>query len=181
MKKKNNSGLNAEIKNNHMQQLADYREETLRPHPELRSLFLEITPFCNEHCLHCGSRCGDIDVSGMLTKDEIITALKQVKRDFNIKRMRLCVTGGEPLLRPDFFEIMDEANKLGFGWGMTSNGTLVDKEAARKLKETGLRTVSVSVDGLKQTHEWFRQSPGCYEKRLRASKTCSKSVFPMCR
>ena len=170
MKKKNNSGLNAQIKNNHMQQLADYREETLRPHPDLRSLFLEITPFCNEHCLHCGSRCGDIDVSGMLTKDEIITALKQVKRDFDISRMRLCVTGGEPLLRPDFFEIMDEANKLGFGWGMTSNGTLVDKEAARKLKETGLRTVSVSVDGLKQTHEWFRQSPGCYEKTIEGIK-----------
>ena len=85
MNKKNNSGLNARIKNKHMQQLADYREETLRPHPDLRSLFLEITPFCNEHCLHCGSRCGDIDVSGMLTKDEIITALKQVKRDFSCR------------------------------------------------------------------------------------------------
>ena len=170
MKKKNNSGLNAEIKNNHMQQLADYREETLRPHPDLRSLFLEITPFCNEHCLHCGSRCGDIDVSGMLTKDEIITALKQVKKDFDISRMRLCVTGGEPLLRPDFFEIMDAANRLGFGWGMTSNGTLIDKETAKKLAETGLRTVSISVDGLKENHEWFRQSPGCYEKTIEGIK-----------
>ena len=100
MKKANNSGLTPKTKTEHLKQLAKYREETLRPNPELRSLFLEITPFCNEHCLHCGSRCGDIDVSNMLTKEEIFDALKQVKKDFDISNMRLCVTGGEPLLRP---------------------------------------------------------------------------------
>ena len=166
----NNSGLSPRTKTKHMQQLAEYREETLRPHPQLRSLFLEITPFCNEHCLHCGSRCGDIDVSGMLSKDEILTVLKQVKKDFDISQLRLCVTGGEPLLRPEFFEIMEAAQRLGFTWGMTSNGTLIDKQVARRLKSTGLKTVSVSVDGLKENHEWFRQSPGCYEKTIEGIK-----------
>ena len=170
MFKKNNSGLNAKTKKEHMHQLAKYREETLRPNPDLRSLFLEITPFCNEHCLHCGSRCGDIDVSGMLTKEEIIEVLKQVKNDFDISKLRLCITGGEPLLRPEFFEIMEEARRLGFTWGMTSNGTLVDEECAKKLKKAGLKTVSVSVDGLKENHEWFRQSPGCYEKTINGIK-----------
>ena len=108
-----------------MQQLATYREETLRPHPELRSLFLEITPFCNEHCLHCGSRCGDIDVKDMLTKEEIASVLRQVKKDFDISKMRLCVTGGEPLLREEFFDIMQDAKELGFMWGMTSNGAII--------------------------------------------------------
>ncbi|MCR4649025.1 MAG: radical SAM protein [Lachnospiraceae bacterium] len=169
-KAKNNSGLTAKIKKDHMQQLADYREETLRPNPDLRSLFLEITPFCNEHCLHCGSRCGDIDVSGMLTADEIKDILIQVKNDFDISNMRLCVTGGEPLLRPEFFEIMEFAKNAGFRWGMTSNGTLITKEVAQKLKETGLRTVSISVDGLKENHEWFRQSPGAYEKTIEGIK-----------
>ncbi len=170
MNKKNNSGLNPRIKKQHMKELAKYREEKLRPNPDLRSLFLEITPFCNEHCLHCGSRCGDIDVSGMLTKEEIFDMLKQVKSDFDITNMRLCVTGGEPLLRPEFFEIMQYAKSLGFAWGMTSNGTLIDKETAVKLKKAGLRTVSVSVDGLKENHEWFRQSPGCYEKTIEGIK-----------
>ncbi|MBO4776829.1 MAG: radical SAM protein [Lachnospiraceae bacterium] len=170
MFKKNNSGLNAKIKKEHMHQLAEYREETLRPNPDLRSLFLEITPFCNEHCLHCGSRCGDIDVSGMLTKEEIFDVLKQVKGDFDISKLRLCITGGEPLLRPEFFEIMEEAKRLGYTWGMTSNGTLIDKECAAKLKKAGLKTVSVSVDGLKENHEWFRQSPGCYEKTIEGIK-----------
>ena len=105
MNNKNNSGLNAKTKKEHMQQLAEYREETLRPHPELRSLFLEITPFCNEHCLHCGSRCGDIDVSGMLSKEEIFEILRQVKNDFDITKMRLCKTI-EPRLRARIKPIM---------------------------------------------------------------------------
>lgn len=167
---KNNSGRTIDVKIEHMQELAKYRDEQLRPNPELRSLFLEITPFCNEHCLHCGSRCGDIDVSGMLSKEEIFKLLDDFKRDFNVKKTRFCVTGGEPLLRPEFFEIMEYANKLGIGWGMTSNGTLITKEVARKLKDTGLRTVSISVDGLKNNHEWFRQSPGSYEKTIEGIK-----------
>ena len=173
MKKKgtNNSGLSAKIKNDHMHQLAKYREETLRPNPELRSLFLEITPFCNEHCLHCGSRCGDIDVKDMLTVEEIKDTLIQVRKDFDISKMRLCITGGEPLLRPNFFEIMEFANNIGFAWGMTSNGTLITREIARQLKKAGLRTVSISVDGLKENHEWFRQSPGSYEKTLEGIKS----------
>lgn len=167
---KSNSGRSVKTKTEHMQELAKYREETLRPNPELRSLFLEITPFCNEHCLHCGSRCGDIDVSGMLTKEEIFKVLDEFKRDFDVKKTRLCVTGGEPLLRPEFFEIMEYAHSLGIQWGMTSNGTLITKEVARKLKDSGLRTVSISVDGLKDNHEWFRQSPGCYEKTIEGIK-----------
>jgi MoaA/NifB/PqqE/SkfB family radical SAM enzyme len=170
MSQKNNSGLTVKQKKEHMTTLAKYREETLRPNPELRSLFLEITPFCNEHCLHCGSRCGDIDVKDMLTVEEIKDTLIQVKKDFDISKMRLCITGGEPLLRPNFFEIMEFANNIGFGWGMTSNGTLITREVARQLKKAGLRTVSISVDGLKENHEWFRQSPGAYEKTIEGIK-----------
>ena len=109
-------------------------------------------------------------MSGMLTKEEIFQILNQVKRDFDISHLRLCVTGGEPLLRPEFFEIMDRAYQMGFAWGMTSNGTLITKEVAAKLKRTGLRTVSISVDGLKENHEWFRQSPGSYEKTIEGIK-----------
>ena len=170
MLSKNNSGLSKRVKKQHMHSLAEYRDGKLRPNPKLRSLFLEITPFCNEHCLHCGSRCGDIDVKDMLTKEEIAKVLRQVKNDFDIREMRLCVTGGEPLLRPEFFEIMEDAKKLGFAWGMTSNGTLITPEVAKKLAETGLRTVSISVDGLRENHEWFRQSPGSYDKTIEGIK-----------
>lgn len=81
-----------------MKELAEYRRG-LWKEPKLKFLFLELTLRCNERCIHCGT-------SGI----------------------QLCITGGEPLLRKDFFEIMGYAHSLGFRWGMTSNGTLIDDE-----------------------------------------------------
>ena len=161
-----NSGLSVRTKKRHLDQLADYREQQLRPHPELRTLFIEMTSQCNEYCRHCGSRCGDVSRKAPLSGGEICAFLRKIKADFPIEKLQLCVTGGEPLLRPDFFEIMQEAKRLGFGWGMTSNGTLITPETAHRLAEAGMRTVSVSLDGLKETHEWFRQVPGCYDRAV---------------
>src|SRR5574344_942935 len=121
------SKLNVEQKENHMHQLAEYRTK-LRENPQLRSLFIELTPFCNEHCRHCGGRCGDIKVDNMLTTDEIKGFLQQFSKQIQPKDLRLCVTGGEPLLREDFFDIRQYADSLGYRWGMTSNGTLITKE-----------------------------------------------------
>lgn len=161
-----NSGLSVGVKNKHMNQLAEYRINTLRPKPELRSLFIELTGACNEHCRHCGSNCGDFPVENLLAKEEIFNLLDNVKKDFGNNKLRICVTGGEPLLRPDFFEIMAYVSALGFNWGMTSNGSLITKEVAKKLYETGMGTVSISVDGLQSTHDWFRMSEGSYDKTI---------------
>ena len=166
----NHSGLDKKTKCAHMEQLAKYREETLRLKPELRSLFIEMTAYCNEHCRHCGSSCGDYVEKNPLSAKEIKNFLDEIKRDFDISKLRLCITGGEPLLRPDFFEIMEYAYSLGYHWGMTSNGTLIDDTVAKRLKKAGLKTVSISLDGLKEYHEWFRQSPGSYEKTVAGIK-----------
>lgn len=157
--KPNHSGLSPRIKKAHLNQLAAYRDHQLRKNPQLRLLFIEMTELCNEHCRHCGSQCGDYVEEDRLSGEEIKDFLRQVKEDFDISKIQLCITGGEPLLRPDFFEIMAYARQLGYQWGLTSNGTLITEEAARRLYETGMRTVSISVDGLKESHEWFRQAP----------------------
>ena len=161
-----NSGLSDSVKRKHLNQLAEYRDEELRPHPALHSLFFELTINCNEHCLHCGSKCGDISEEAPLTVSEWKHILDDVKKDFGTDTLRLCITGGEPLLNKDFFDIMGYAHSLGFDWGMTSNGTLITPEVAHKLAETGMRTISISVDGLKDTHDWFRQVPGSYERTM---------------
>ncbi|MBP5254577.1 MAG: radical SAM protein [Lachnospiraceae bacterium] len=161
-----NSGLSARTKEKHLNQLADYCAQVLFPDPELRVLFIEMTGRCNEHCRHCGSNCGDFAEENPLTKEEICGFLQEIRRDFDIRKLQLAITGGEPLLRPDFFEIMDYAHRLGFQWGMTSNGTLITPEVAHKLAETGMRTISVSVDGLPEKHEWFRQSRGSYRRTM---------------
>jgi len=76
--------------------------------------------------------------------------------------MMLNITGGEPLLRKDFFEIMGYAHELGFQWGMTSNATLITADIARRLADCGMQTISVSIDGLPETHDRLRGLPGGY-------------------
>ena len=154
-----------EIKKEHLDLLADYTEHTLYPKPDLRQFFLELTLRCNEHCFHCGSSC-EYTGEEKLSADDYRRILMEVKEDFDISRIMLNITGGEPLLRKDFFEIMMTAKDLGYKWGMTSNGTLITKETARKLKEAGMRTISISIDGLEETHDVLRGLKGGYHRAM---------------
>ena len=149
------------LKESHLNQLADYHEKLIRQ-PELRRLFFELTLRCNAHCFHCGSNCTSL-AGDELTLAEYKKILEQVLEDFGTDRLQLCITGGEPMLREDFFEIMDYAHELGFHWGMTSNATLITKEAAHRLAECGMGTISVSIDGLPETHDRLRGLKGGYD------------------
>lgn len=150
-----------EVKTGHLNKLADYIDN-LYKEPQLRHLFFELTTACNERCFHCGSNC-DVPQPGELTTGEYRSILDQIKEDFDPSKVYLCITGGEPLLRKDFFEIMNYAKDLGFRWGMTSNATLITKEVAHKLAEAGMRTISVSIDGLPETHDRLRGYKRGYE------------------
>ncbi len=154
-----------DIKSRHMHELAEYRKG-LREKPSLKFLFLELTLRCNESCIHCGSRCGEVK-SEELPAEVYQRLLDKVAVDFRDEFPMLCVTGGEPLLRKDFFEIMSYAHRLGFLWGMTSNGTLIDEETAAKLCECGMSTISVSIDGLRDTHDKIRRTKGGYDAAMR--------------
>ena len=156
--------LDVNMKTRHLDQLREYRK-TLFTKPELRNLFLELTLRCNERCMHCGSYCGDVE-SEELTVEQYRTFLRQVKEDMSTKGKMLDITGGEPLLRKEFFDIMGIAHELGFHWGMTSNATLIDDSVARDLKRVGMGTISVSIDGLEETHDAFRRTPGGYKKAM---------------
>ncbi|MBQ8171334.1 MAG: radical SAM protein [Oscillospiraceae bacterium] len=153
------------IKTKHLKMLADYRQQLMKQ-PQLRSLFLELTLRCNENCLHCGSRCNDVR-SEELPVQVYFDFLDKIKHDFGTDKLMLCITGGEPLLRKEFFDIMGYAHKLGFRWGMTSNGILVTDEVAKQLHECGMGTISISIDGLRDTHDWFRRTKGGYDKAMR--------------
>ena len=156
--------LNTAMKENSMTKLAVYREG-LKKMPQIRNLFLELTLRCNERCLHCGSSCGDVQCSE-LPPEVWHRVMDEVKQDLGTDHKMICVTGGEPLLRTDFFEIMDYARQLGFSWGMTSNGTLITPDTAKMLKKAGMRTISVSIDGLADTHDAFRRTKGGWERAM---------------
>ena len=157
--------FDVEVKKKHLDELKEYREGLFKK-PVLKNLFFEMTLRCNENCLHCGSRCGEVKVQE-LPAEEYMKVLDEVKARLGTSGMMIDVTGGEPLLRKEFFEIMSYAKKLGFSWGMTSNATLIDKECAHKLREAGMRTISVSIDGLEETHDAFRRTPGGFQKAMR--------------
>ena len=153
------------LKEHNMDMLADHIRGLYRK-PDLRQLFLELTLRCNEHCFHCGSNC--MPQSGEeLSVDEYRRILEEVKEDFDLKRLYLCITGGEPLLRPEFFDILGYAHELGYRWGMTTNATLITGEVAHRLAEAGMRTVSVSIDGLRETHDRLRGLTGGYDAAMR--------------
>ena len=153
------------VKEHHLDILTDYVRQLYRK-PDLRQLFLELTLRCNEHCFHCGSNCLPDGQPDELCLDEYRRILDEVSGDFDVKKVFLCITGGEPLLRRDFFEILGYAAGLGFHWGMTSNGTLITKETAHRLADCGMKTISVSIDGLPETHDRLRGFPGGYDAAM---------------
>ncbi len=154
----------AAVKSSQLDQLAAYRQKLYRE-PVLRQLFLELTLRCNARCFHCGSSCTPESMDG-LPLPKLLEILEEVRENFDLQKLQLCVTGGEPLLRKDFFELMGSARQMGYHWGMTSNGTLITKEVARKLKETQMGTISISVDGLEETHDALRGMPGGYRRTM---------------
>lgn len=161
-----NSGKSRLCKAGELLQVAEHREELLKTH-ELRSLFLELTDVCNERCRHCGSRCDSGTSGNALTLPDYRRIIDELAEDFDTSQVHLCITGGEPLLRPDFFPIMEYAKTCGFRWGMTSNGTLITPEVAERLYAAGMQTISVSIDGLRESHEWFRQTRGSFDAAIR--------------
>ena len=96
---------------------------------------MEVTSRCNARCEHCGSSCGDFIPKDEITADELKRVLDDVASHYDASDVMIFVTGGEPLVRKDLFEIMDYANKLGFNWGMTSNGFLIDEKIVKKWKK----------------------------------------------
>ena len=97
--------------------------------PDLIYLFFELTRSCNSKCFHCGSSC-EPGLGHGPDKEAFKAVLDDVKEHFDLKRVQLCITGGEPLLYPDFEELLGYAVEQGFHWGMTTNATLITKDVA---------------------------------------------------
>lgn len=132
----------------------------LRKNPRLRWLFFELTNRCNLRCMHCGSNC--TGTGEMLSVQDVCRVLDGLRGE----RPQICLTGGEPLMHPDFFEIAHAIKRKGFLWGMTTNATLIGKAQARMIREAGMSTVAVSLDGLEASHDALRRSKGAWKKAV---------------
>lgn len=148
-------------------ELVHERRKKLYEHPELRNLFIEVTSRCNAKCEHCGSRCDQFEQGDEIEAEYLKKTLKEISECYDPRTVYLNITGGEPLVRKDLFDILDYAVSLGFSWGMTSNGILINEKMMEKLEKAKLRTVSISIDGLEKTHDDFRKTPGGFKRILK--------------
>ncbi len=135
---------------------------------ELNYFFWECTSNCNLSCLHCGSDCKIIpDVKDMPAED-FLNVAKQVATQYNPNHVMIVVTGGEPLMRKDLPETGKKLQEMGFPWGMVSNGYNLSPELFRKLRDGGLRSATISLDGLEESHDWMRGKKGSFERAIKA-------------
>lgn len=151
-------------KRENMRALAAYRE-TLYRNPRLRFLFFELTNACDLSCAHCGSSCSPARGT-YLPAALVERTLGSVKRGLG-EAPFVCLTGGEPLLHPEFFPIARRIRECGYLWGVTTNATLIDGAAAREMAACGMTSVAFSLDGVKETHNALRRSPKAFDACLR--------------
>ncbi len=118
---------------------------------------------CNLTCKHCYAQSADHEYAGELSTQEVLRTLDDLKA---AGVPALILSGGEPLLRPDFFEIAQRAKERGFHVSLSSNGTLIDQPMADRIAAFGFDYVGVSLDGLKATHDKFRRLEGAFDLSL---------------
>jgi len=112
---------------------------------------------CNLTCKHCYSISADKDFKGELSTHEVFSVMDDLKA---FKVPVLILSGGEPLLRPDIFDIARRAKAMGFYVGLSTNGTLVNATNVAEIAATGFDYVGISLDGLQKTHDKFRRKEG---------------------
>ncbi|WP_043743713.1 heme d1 biosynthesis radical SAM protein NirJ [Paramagnetospirillum magneticum] len=126
---------------------------------------------CNLACKHCYSISADKDFAGELSTDEVFGVMKDLK---SFRVPVLILSGGEPLLRPDIFDIAIRAKEMGFYTALSSNGTLIDDPIADRIAEIGFNYVGISIDGIDSTHDRFRARQGAFAESMGGIRRCVK-------
>ncbi|PKP21235.1 MAG: radical SAM/SPASM domain-containing protein [Bacteroidetes bacterium HGW-Bacteroidetes-21] len=143
---------------------------------QLNYILWECTLRCNLNCIHCDSDCKKNSTVKDMPKEDFFTAINQIKTIVNPNKTMIVLTGGEPLLRNDLESIGFELYKNGFPWGMVTNGFLLNKERLENLTNSGLRSLTISLDGLEDSHNWLRGSKESFKKVIRSIELLKNNV-----
>lgn len=131
---------------------------------QLRLVAWEITRRCNLNCVHCRASSERGPYAGELGTQKCLEILDEIAAT---GRPIVILTGGEPLLREDLFELARYGTDLGLRMVLATNGTLLNPESIGKMIENGIQRVSISLDGSSpESHDRFRQVQGAYERAL---------------
>jgi heme d1 biosynthesis radical SAM protein NirJ len=124
---------------------------------------------CNLTCKHCYSISADTDFKGELSTEEVFNVMDDLKA---FKVPVLILSGGEPLLRPDIFEISKRSKEMGFYTSLSTNGTLIGPENIQQIAEVGYDYVGISIDGMRHTHDAFRRKEGAFDAAMSGIRQC---------
>lgn len=141
--------------------------ETLQFKPSLVSW--NLTKKCNLRCPHCYMEAGK-KAGYELSTDECLALLDDMKA---LGTEMIILTGGEPLMRKDIFQIAKRASEYGFWVVMGTNGVLINDRVAERMVECGVKGVGISIDSIHpEKHNSFRGGPNSWEYSVRALDTC---------
>jgi radical SAM protein with 4Fe4S-binding SPASM domain len=129
-----------------------------------RLIFWEVTKGCNLRCIHCRATATELMSPSDMPTSKALNIISQIA-DFG--NPILVLSGGEPLYRQDIFELAQYATSRGLRAALATNGTLVTKDIADKVKNSGIKRVSISLDGADATtHDTFRGIPGAFDAAI---------------
>jgi len=133
----------------------------------LREVFWECTLRCNLHCRHCGSDCKKTALQKDMPASDFLSVIDSITPYVNPAEVCIVITGGEPLMRDDLEQCGLALYRKGYPWGIVSNGFALTSQRFNKLLAAGLHSITISLDGFTDTHNWMRGHP---ESFLRATE-----------
>ena len=151
--------------------------DDVRPQDGVRPIYAvwEITLACDLACRHCGSRAGKARPDELST-EECLDLVRQMKE---LGVFEVTLIGGEAYLRDDWVTIAREVRNSGMQCTMTTGGRGLTKERARAAKDAGIQSVSVSVDGLRETHDMQRGVKGSFDAAMVAFENLREVKIPV--
>lgn len=143
-------------------------------HP-LLNFFLEINSTCNLNCKHC--YIPSQQKLFILSYDNILKTLKMIDKEWG-KTVGISLTGGEPLMHPNFKDIVKVLEHYGFRWSLATNGLLLDERTIDNIIMKGCSTLTISLDGNEKTHDLQRNKDGSYAKTMKTIDKLIEKKFP---
>jgi len=156
----------------------EYKEE-LKEAISIRYLMWEPSLMCNLECIHCSNLCTQSNTmkSKELTTFEIKKELLDISKHYDAREIYFVVTGGEPLLRSDLMEVGKYAYSLGYKFGITTNGILLNTHTVKALQKANLSNIAISLDGIASDNDELRNYIGAYNKTIKGIKCLFEQNF----
>lgn len=150
------------------------RRREMRERHELRTLFWESTHRCNLHCLHCGSDCKQAADMADMPAEDFLRVVDSITPHVDPHKVLIIISGGEPLMRRDLEAVGLELYRREYPWGIVTNGLALDAARLDSLRRSGLRSISVSLDGMADAHNWLRGHKRSFDHAMTAIRNIAR-------